>query len=121
DSLLAYDAGRVAETERERGAALLAGVCQQVSRQGRCPMLVLSRKVGERVVIADGIVIQVLGVRGRRIRLGVEASPEVPVWRDELPDPREWWAGCQGVVRKPRGGVPSPRRSPSEIGRAGHD
>jgi len=46
-------------------------------------MLVLSRKVGERLVIADNIVVEVLEVRGRQIRLGVQAPAEVEVWREE--------------------------------------
>jgi carbon storage regulator len=65
-------------------------------------MLVLSRKVGERVRIAGGIVVQVLEVTGRRIRLGVEAPPGVNIWRDELSASREPAATCQGVVRKSR-------------------
>ena len=36
-------------------------------------MLVLSRKVGERVVIGDNIVVTVLEVKGRQVRLGFEA------------------------------------------------
>ena len=52
-------------------------------------MLVLSRKVGESVVIGGGIVVRVLAVAGGRIRLGVEAPAAVPVSRSELaPTPR---------------------------------
>lgn len=47
-------------------------------------MLVLSRKVGESVVIDGGIVIRVLAVRGGRIRLGIEAPADVTVRRCEL-------------------------------------
>jgi carbon storage regulator len=47
-------------------------------------MLVLSRKVGERVVIGDRIVVTVLEVKGRQVRLGFEAPPNVPIWRGEL-------------------------------------
>ena len=47
-------------------------------------MLVLSRKVGESVVIEGGIVICVLAVSGGRIRLGIEAPAEVSVRRSEL-------------------------------------
>ncbi len=48
-------------------------------------MLVLSRKVGEKLVIGEGIVVQVLAVRRGQIRLGIEAPRSVPVRRDELP------------------------------------
>ena len=47
-------------------------------------MLVLSRKVGEAVVIAGGIVVRVLDAGGGRIRLGVEAPEEVLVLREEI-------------------------------------
>jgi len=47
-------------------------------------MLVLSRKVGERVVIGDQIVVTVLEVKGRQVRLGFEAPPDVQIWRGEL-------------------------------------
>ena len=47
-------------------------------------MLVLSRKVGERVVIGDRIVVTVLEVKGRQVRLGFEAPPDVQIWRGEL-------------------------------------
>jgi carbon storage regulator len=47
-------------------------------------MLVLSRKIGERMVIGEGIVLTVLEVDGRRIRLGIEAPADVAIWRKEL-------------------------------------
>lgn len=47
-------------------------------------MLVLSRKIGECVVIDKEIVIKVLQVQGNKIRLGIEAPPYVEVLRKEL-------------------------------------
>ena len=47
-------------------------------------MLVLSRKRDERIVIGDSIVITVVEVRGDKVRLGIEAPPDVLVLRDEL-------------------------------------
>lgn len=47
-------------------------------------MLVLSRKVGEQVVIGDDIRVMVVSVRGDRVRLGFTAPGEVPVHRDEV-------------------------------------
>ncbi|MCU0960949.1 MAG: carbon storage regulator [Pirellulaceae bacterium] len=47
-------------------------------------MLVLSRKVGERIVIADNITIVVHKVAGNRVSLGVEAPRDVRVVRGEL-------------------------------------
>jgi carbon storage regulator len=47
-------------------------------------MLVLSRMVGERLIIADQIVITVTQIDRGRVRLGIEAPPEVRVLREEL-------------------------------------
>ena len=47
-------------------------------------MLVLSRKVGERIRIGDGITVTVVRVTGGGVRLGIEAPPELPVIREEL-------------------------------------
>jgi carbon storage regulator len=47
-------------------------------------MLVLSRRLGESVVIGDDIVITVLEVRGDVVRIGVDAPRSVPVRRQEL-------------------------------------
>ena len=52
-------------------------------------MLVLSRKVGERLVIAGNIHVIVTGVHGRRITIGIDAPEDVRVVRGELkPDPK---------------------------------
>jgi carbon storage regulator len=48
-------------------------------------MLVLSRKVGERIVIGDTVIVQVLAVRRGQIRLGITAPPSVSIRREELP------------------------------------
>ncbi len=47
-------------------------------------MLVLSRKKNESIMIGDSIVITIVEVRGDRVRLGIEAPPEVPVHRREV-------------------------------------
>ncbi len=49
-------------------------------------MLILSRKVGERIVIGDNVTIVVVEVRGDKVRLGIEAPKEVPVHRKEVYD-----------------------------------
>jgi len=47
-------------------------------------MLVLTRKLNERIVIGDNVRITVVGIRGNHIRIGIEAPPEVTILRDEL-------------------------------------
>jgi carbon storage regulator len=46
-------------------------------------MLVLSRKVDERIVIDEVITVVVLEIHGDKVRLGVEAPKEVPVVRPD--------------------------------------
>lgn len=47
-------------------------------------MLVLTRKTGEQVVIGDHIVVKVLEVRGERVRIGIQAPPDMSILRLEL-------------------------------------
>ena len=47
-------------------------------------MLVLSRKVGERIRIGNEVVITVVRVTGGGVRLGIEAPADLPVVREEL-------------------------------------
>lgn len=47
-------------------------------------MLVLSRKLGERLRIGDDIVVTVVGLRGRDVRLGIEAPTDVAIRREEI-------------------------------------
>ena len=49
-------------------------------------MLGLSRRIGERICIGNGIVVTVLGTVGGRVRLGVEAPVDIPVDRQEVRD-----------------------------------
>jgi carbon storage regulator len=58
-------------------------------------MLVLSRKSGEQIQIDGNITVTVLGIEGRRIRLGIEAPKEVPILRSEL----------KGVLGTPSGPI----------------
>jgi len=50
-------------------------------------MLVLSRKLGERIYIGDDICVTVVAIDRGKVRLGIEAPRSVPVHRQELLDP----------------------------------
>lgn len=47
-------------------------------------MLVLKRKIGQRIVIGDNIIVQVIDIEGRSVKIGIEAPKSVPVVREEL-------------------------------------
>jgi carbon storage regulator len=49
-------------------------------------MLILSRKLTERIHIGDSIVVTVLEIRGNKVRIGIDAPREVHVLRSELQD-----------------------------------
>ncbi len=47
-------------------------------------MLILTRKLGESITIGDDIKVSILGVRGRQVRLGIDAPTTVVVHREEI-------------------------------------
>lgn len=49
-------------------------------------MLILTRRIGETVMIGDNVSVTVLGVKGNQVRLGVNAPKEVEVHREEIFD-----------------------------------
>jgi len=54
-------------------------------------MLVLTRKVGERIQLGDNITVTLVKINGNVVRLGIDAPPQMPVIRQELAEgkPRE--------------------------------
>jgi carbon storage regulator len=52
-------------------------------------MLIVSRKVHEEIVIGDDVTITIVAVRGKQVRIGIKAPPQVSIRREELePLPR---------------------------------
>jgi carbon storage regulator len=47
-------------------------------------MLILSRKVHQEIVIGDGISITIVAIRGKQVRVGIKAPPQVVIRREEL-------------------------------------
>jgi carbon storage regulator len=47
-------------------------------------MLRISRRAGERIMLGDDTVIEILEVRGQTVRIGIDAPRSVPVYREEI-------------------------------------
>ena len=47
-------------------------------------MLILTRRVGERLIIDENVTVTMLGVKGRQVRIGISAPRDVSVNREEI-------------------------------------
>ena len=54
--------------------------------QGEGQMLILTRYVGETILIGDDVAVAVLGVNGNQVRIGIAATSNVTVHREEIYD-----------------------------------
>ena len=73
-------------------------------------MLILSRRVGETVMIGDEVTITVLGVKGNQVRVGINAPKSVAVHREEIYEriKREQQGGDSGGDKPKRAGEYAP-------------
>lgn len=52
-------------------------------------MLILGRKIGERIRINDDITVEVVGIMGGKVRLAITAPVDVPIYREEVYQQRQ--------------------------------
>jgi carbon storage regulator len=52
--------------------------------QGGQTVLILTRRMGEKIRIGDDVVVTILGTKGAQVRLGISAPPSVQVHREEI-------------------------------------
>lgn len=47
-------------------------------------MLILTRRIGESLMIGDQVIVKVLGIKGNQIRIGISAPKEIAIHREEI-------------------------------------
>ena len=47
-------------------------------------MLILTRRINERIMIGDDVTLEILSIRGNQVRLGIDADPSIAVHREEI-------------------------------------
>jgi carbon storage regulator len=84
-------------------------------------MLVLSRRVGEAIVIEGGIRVTVVATKGGQVRLGIAAPPSVRVDREEVHGRRvEFLRAADVPITVPAAPAPQPPRAgAARVGRRG--
>jgi carbon storage regulator len=74
-------------------------------------MLILTRRVGETIVIGDDVIVTVLGIKGNQVRIGINAPKDVTVHREEIYQRIQQEKG--GSTTKTASSTPAPAASPA--------
>jgi carbon storage regulator len=79
-------------------------------------MLVLTRRIGEKIIINDDIVLTVVRIQGDKVRVGIEAPRSIPVHREEVLERIQRW---QAEQEKQTGTQPVSPAPPDDVPRSG--
>ena len=83
-ALLISSSEREKHLTRRGGRGTMGVPALQNEVKGGSVVLVLSRKVGEKIMIGDNVELEVTAVNGKKVRIGITAPRDVPVVRSEL-------------------------------------
>jgi carbon storage regulator len=77
-------------------------------------MLILSRKINEKVIIGDDISVSIIEIRGDQVRLGIDAPKKVKVFRQEVFDAimAENKAASKSATQIPQVDFKQPKKTP---------
>jgi carbon storage regulator len=64
-------------------------------------MLILSRRIGETLMIGDNVTVTVLAVKGAQVRIGVDAPKDLPIHRQEVYERIKAYKAAAGMMAKP--------------------
>lgn len=68
-------------------------------------MLIITRKPGERIMLGDDVVVQIIEVSGSSVRIGITAPRSLPIYREEI------WEAGKAVPAAPPDAAPGPSAS----------
>ena len=74
-------------------------------------MLIITRRAGERIMVGDDIVVEIMEIVGNSVRVGIQAPRSVPVYREEI------YAAVRDENRAAASSAPAELPHPSETAR----
>ncbi len=65
-------------------------------------MLVLSRKIGQKIIVNDSIILTITAVKGNMVRVGIDAPPHIRIVREEIysPHPDGIWFDPDDLLKE---------------------
>lgn len=76
-------------------------------------MLILTRRVGETIVIGDDVIVTVLGIKGNQVRIGINAPKDVSVHREEIYQRIQQEKNTTPTAKPAAEPVPAPAAAPT--------